>query len=42
MKPQQFGLTDYERRELRARRHQRICMVALAVCVLLVGITNKI
>lgn len=37
-----LGLTDYERRELRARRMERRAMIAIAVCVLLVGIIDKL
>jgi hypothetical protein len=42
MKKYEFGLTDYERRELRARRSQSVAMIGIALCVLMVGIIDKI
>lgn len=38
----QLGLTDYERREQIARRNQRRAMLAIALCVVLVGLIDKL
>lgn len=35
MKSQQFGLTEYERREQRARRNELGCMIAIPVVLAL-------
>lgn len=37
-----LGLSDYERAEKIARRKERNCMILIALCVILVGVIEKI